>query len=303
MVLDRRDMSGLVVNDTFDEVASDLVTGWVHTWATEGAYPDTRELSIAVLMFPDAEAAGSAATRLEHDDFTYNAENRPVEIPEYSHSKAHWRPGVSSLGSWTSHDRYVVFAKYTDFSDKRDLPSMVRTTQALLDAQIPLLDEFEPTPADQLENIQLDPDGLLALAYPKSEELTALTGPSGFFRGRGALHALSGFEDLRFLDTGRVTGIALAETVVMESESAVGAEALWEIIRPPADNPAEGRVIESPEGIGGKVICFARAMPPGASQSNFCALQTGRYVAQVEGSQIQDLHQKTSAQYVLLASR
>lgn len=305
VVMDRRDMDSLVISDTFDDVAADLIVGWVHTWGTEGI-PDepntTQDLSIAVLMFPDAPTAESVAVGLEHDDFTFTTDNRPVQLPNYPHAKAHWRPGVASLGSWTSYDRYVVFIKYEDFTEKADLPTMIQKTESLLDVQMPLLDEFEPTPTDQLQHIQLDPDRLLELALPRSEQEIAAFGPSVAFRGRGALSELSGLTSLDFLAKGQVSGIGLAETVVMRSESLQGAENLWETLTPDTATSTDTEPLASPAGIeGGKVECFTRKRPDNAPQSNFCVFQTGRYFAQIEGAQIQDLHQKTSAQFSLLA--
>ncbi|MFI5720959.1 hypothetical protein [Nocardia sp. NPDC051750] len=305
VVMDRRDMDSLVISDTFDDVAADLIAGWVHTWETEGI-PDipntTQDLSIAVLMFPDAPTAETVAVGLEHDDFTFTTANQPVQLPNYPHAKAHWRPGIASLGSWTSYDRYVVFIKYEDFTEKADLPMMIQKTESLLDVQMPLLDEFEPTPADQLQNIHLDPDGVLALALPRSDQEIAAFGPSVVFSGRGALSELSGLTSLDFLEKGQVTRIGLAETVVMRSESVQGAETLWGILHPDSATSTETEPLTSPAGLeGGEVECFTRKAPEYAPQSNFCLLQTGRYFAQIEGAQIQDLHQKTSAQYALLA--
>ena len=302
VVLDRRDMQSLVINDTFDEVASELVAGWVHTWSTGGEVDTSQQMSIAVLMFPDAATAESVAIGLEHDDFTFNTDNRPVQLTKYSHSKAHWRPGTTSLGSWTGHDRYVTYIKYNDFSGKADLPAMVQRTEALLDIQLPLLDEFEPTPAEQLNDVDLDPDNILALTLPKAESLIATTGPAGAFRGRGALYALNGIESLEFLDQGQVSAIGLAESVVMRSDSVQGAEALLSHFNPTTD-PTGSTPIGIPDGIdSGQVHCYSRKLEDYESRpSNFCLFQTGQFFAQVEGSQIQDLHQKTSAQYALLA--
>lgn len=299
VVLNRKDMQALVINDTFDEVAADLTAGWVHTWGTDGDPTTSREMSIAVLMFPDAQTAERVAAGLEHDDFTFNTDNRPVQLPEYPHSKAHWRPGVASLGSWTSHDRYVVFIKYSDHSGKSDLPTMIRQTESLLDVQMPLVDEFEPTRADELEKIELDPDRILALALPKSEQIVASLGPPSTFRGRGAMHFL-GMSSLEFIDEGQVSAIALAETVVIRSKSIAGADALWELLRP--DDTSETHPIDAPAGIdNARAECFRRKADQYERPSSFCVLQTGKYFAHVEGVQIQDLHQKTSAQYALLA--
>lgn len=302
VVLDRRGMQSLVINDTFDEIAGELVAGWVHTWSTGGEVDTSQQMSIAVLMFPDAATATSVATGLEHDDFTFNTDNRPVQLTKYPHSKAHWRPGITSLGSWTSHDRYVTYIKYNDLSGRAGLPEMVQRTEALLDIQLPLLDEFEPTPAEQLNDVELDPDNILAVTLPKNESLIATTGPAGAFRGRGALFALSGIENLDFFEKGQVSALGLAESVVMRSDSIEGAEALLNNFKPKTDS-TESTPIEVPDGIdGGQVHCYSRKLEEYETRpSNFCLFRTGNFFAQVEGSQIQDLHQKTSAQYALLA--
>lgn len=300
VVLDRRDMQSLVINDTFDDVAADLIAGWVHTWSTDGDPDATAQMSIAVLMFPEAATAETVADGLEHDDFTFNTDNRPVTLTGYPRSRAHWRPGTASLGSWTAHDRYVVYIKYNDLSGRTELAGMVQRTEALLRVQLPLLDQFEPTPAEQLAEIPLDPDGILALTLPKNQQTVAALGPPGAFRGRGALYALGGIDSLDFLTEGQVSAIALAESVVMRSRTVTGAEALWQRFRPDTGDAGSTESIDTPAGVtDGKVECFSRKAEQ--RPSTFCLLQAGPFFALVEGAQIQDLHQKTSAQYALLA--
>lgn len=302
VVLDRRDMQSLVINDTFDEVAADLISGWVHTWSTEGDPGTTRQMSVAVLMFPDTGTAGNVATALERDDFTFNSENRPVTLPGHPATAAHWRPGIASLGSWTAHDRYVVYIKFEDSAGKTDLPVMVQQTEDLLKIQLPLLDRFEPTPPGELNDIALDPDGVLAVALPKDDRTTAMLGPPSTFRGRGALYYLGGIAELDFLEEGELSAVALAESVVMRSRTVPGAQALFRRFRPNPEEPGEIEAMEAPAGVtNGEVECYRRKVEPQQRPSNFCVLRTGTFFAHVEGSQIQDLHQKTSAQYALLA--
>jgi hypothetical protein len=79
-----------------------------------------------------------------------------------------------------------------------------------------------------------------------------------------------------------------------------GAEALWQRFRPDTEGAGSTESIDSPAGItDGKVECFSRKAEQ--RPSTFCLLQTGQFFALVEGAQIQDLHQKTAAQYALLA--
>ncbi|MFI9510972.1 hypothetical protein [Nocardia sp. NPDC052566] len=300
LVLNRKGMGDLVINDTFNDVAKDLLAGWVNAENTGGPSGDTprRTLSIAVLEFPDARTAAEVGPVLEHDDFTYNPDNVPVELPKYPAAKAHWRPMVSSIGSWTMHERYVVFIKVVDDTTAPDLPALVAHTQRMLDVQLPLLDKFEPTPADRLKTIPLDPDGLLGRTLPTNPAFRYRPDPDGVYTGRGGLTGLD-HATTRFLTDGDVDRIALGDTLVARSRTAGGALNAWRKLEAELREDQKRMPIDPPKGIRGNVVCFREPNPT----YSLCAFQIDRYVVQAVSSQRQDIYQKISAQYALLTSR
>ncbi|MEV0337591.1 hypothetical protein AB0H49_01050 [Nocardia sp. NPDC050713] len=304
IVLNRKALGSLVINDTFDDVAKDLVAGWVNSWST-GGDPEAprRTMNIAVLMFPDAKTAQTVGPALEHDDFTYNPDNEPVQITKHPGTTAHWRPTVSSIGSWTVHDRYVVFIKVEDNTQAPDLPSLVGHVERMLDVQIPLLSQFKPTPAAELSRIPLDPEGLLGRTLPSDPEKPQRAEPDGIYTGRGTLTLIDG--GTGFLDRLKIAEVDLAsfgDSVVFRSRTRKGADALWADWQPSTRLEAGEALVASPTGVGDRVECYSD-IPEGGSTvigTNICVLQVDRYTVQAHGKQLQDLHQKISAQYALL---
>lgn len=308
VVLDQDALGSLVVNDTFDEVAEDLVAGWVNAWSTEADQEGrNRTMNIAVLAFPDAATAEEVGPTLEHDDFTYNPGNEPVAIAKYPSSKAHWRPTVSSIGSWTVHDRYVVFVKIDDQLSAPDLPALTSQVEKILDVQLPLLDEFEPTPADELRRIPLDPEGLLGRTLPTDPSSPIRADPDGLYTGRAILSLLQAEpEDLDMLREHEVDLVSFGDAVVFRTEDAAAAEALWQRWRPSAEPVPERRIVDPPSGLGDNVECYADLSITQDSErilGHLCVLQVDRYTVQVYARQLQELHQKISAQYALLTAQ
>ncbi|MGQ4597304.1 DUF7373 family lipoprotein [Nocardia sp. R6R-6] len=309
IVLNRKTLGQLIINDTFDDVAKDLVAGWVNAWATADN-PDhkQRTLNLAVLMFPDAQTAKTVGPTLEHDDFTYNNGNEPVSIPNYPNTTAHWRPTVSSIGSWTVHDRYVIFIKVVDDTSAPDLPALTAQVEKMLDVQLPLLDKFQPTPAAELQRIPLDPQGLLGRTLPSNPEKPIRAEPDGIYTGRGSLTLLlsPGQEMLPELERTEVDLVSFGDAVVFRSRSQKGAEALWLEWQPSTHLRPGEKQVEAPPGLGQNIECYAQttqSLDKELVTMNLCAFQVDRYVAQAASKQLQDLHQKISAQYALLIAR
>ncbi|MFJ9369258.1 hypothetical protein ACIRRA_33215 [Nocardia sp. NPDC101769] len=303
IVTNHKGLGDILINDTFDEVAHDLQGGWVDTWCTGSDSDDKhRRLSIAVLELPDAGRAAAVGPALEHDDFTYNVDNRAVTLPKYPGSKAHWRPNVASIGSWTVHDRYVVFIKVVDeMAAAPDLADLSARTERMLDVALPLLDRFQPTPADKFEHLPLDPDGILGRTLPTNPEEPMRPDPDGVYTGRGALQSLTD-SDLDFLTVGDIDLVGYGDALVFHSRTGTAARALWGRWDPSKDTSGDRRSIAPPPGFPGDIGCFA-VLDHGNVVANQCNFHVDRYTVQVGALNVPELYQKTSAEYVLVTSR
>ncbi|GGK57117.1 DUF7373 family lipoprotein [Nocardia camponoti] len=306
IVLNRKGLGRLVINDTFDEVAEDLVAGWLNTWSTQPNEQDKhRKLHLAVLEFPDAATADKVGPTLEHDDFTFNRDNEPVAITKYPKTFAHWRPTVSSIGSWTVHDRYVVFIKVEDETSAPDLPALTSQVERALAVQLPLLDKFVPTPKDKLEHVALDPMGILSRTLPSDPEHPVRTIPDGFSTGRGAL-SLFNDPDAEMLAQWQKDGVELigfGDAVVFRTSTAEQAKKVWERWREPKKDQ---QATNAPAKLTDRVSCVAltyESQGVTKTSDNICYLYVDRYAVQLRNQNLQDLHQKVSAQYVLLTRR
>ncbi|MEV6273863.1 hypothetical protein [Nocardia sp. NPDC051832] len=307
IVLNRKTLGNLVINDTFDDVAKDLVAGWVNAWSTAPVDEKQRTANIAVLMFPDAKTAQEVGPALEHDDFTYNPDNQPVSITKHGSTYAHWRPGISSIGSWTVHDRYVIFIKVTDDTAAPDLPALSGQVERLLDAQIPLLSKFVPTPAAELSRIPLDPFGVMGRTLPGNPESQFRPEPDSFYTGRGALTVFSrpSPDTLSELERAELETVSFGSAVVFRSRTARGADALWDSWKLSKDIGENQKLVAPPSGLEDTAECLAEYAGSGESQTligHLCILRVDRHVVQARSKQLPDLHQRIAAQYALLTS-
>ncbi|GAB2669987.1 DUF7373 family lipoprotein [Nocardia goodfellowii] len=308
IVLNRKTLGNLVINDTFDDVAKDLVAGWVNAWSTGGADTDKRRTAnISVLMFPDAKTAQEVGPVLEHDDFTYNPDNQPVAITKHPDTYAHWRPGISSIGSWTVHDRYVVFIKVVDDTAAPDLPALVGHVERLLDVQIPLLKEFQPTPAADLLRIPLDPLGVVGRTLPSNPESPNRPEPDSYYSGRGAMTLFLNADSttLPKLTGAEFEAVSFGDAVVFRSRTARGAGVLWDEWKLSKNLEVDEKLVDPPTGLADNAECRAEYVGTGEDQrliGHLCMLRVDRYIVQARSKQLPDLHQKISAQYALLTT-
>ncbi|MFD4442682.1 hypothetical protein ACFWPK_23205 [Nocardia sp. NPDC058519] len=314
IVLNRKGLSKMIVNDTFDDVAKDLTAGWVNSWSTgDSALDKGHRVSLAVLMFPDAATAAVVGPTLEHDDFTYNSDNEPVQITKYPGTTAHWRPGISSIGSWTVHDRYVVFIKLDDETHPADLPSLTGQVERMLEVQLPLLDKFTPTPTPDLPHVALDVDGLLGRTLPSSPDNPTRAQPDGVFTGRGVFSLLVNAGPATFtrLDEFAIDLISFGESVIFRSRTQEAAERHFaDQANAAASMATSNRIfkpIPAPPGLGQNVACYAIAATVDGKEvgatANYCGFQTDRYYVEVESTQVQDLYQQVNAQYAMLTGK
>ncbi len=303
IVLDRKPLAVLLANDTFTEVAQDLVTGWVTAASTAMDEKNGIVLVNAVMVFPNEQRAKEVAEQLERDDFTYNRDNQPVQVPKHPAARAHWRPQVPGVGSWLAHGRFVVMTNVKEYAAAPNLPSHVSWIERLLDRQLPLLDQFKPTASNELKTIPLDPDGLLGRALPSPKASPSRTDGDLVVGPRGAISELLDpkfvVEDLRAAGTDLV---AFGNSVVIRTRDAAAATTLFDKLTGPS---ASMEPTEGPSGVGQDARCSAPKPVHGQRPPIgwVCFVKYDRFVAEVSATGEQDLMQRAAAQYALLAAR
>ena len=115
-------------------------------------------LSATIMRFPDEGAAKAASAEMDAVDFAHNRENVAVTLPDLPEASAHWRPDVPTLGASVPHGIFVISV----FAGRRsvDLTALTKMVTDYLHAEISALDTFVPTPVDEFESIEQDPDGM-----------------------------------------------------------------------------------------------------------------------------------------------
>lgn len=116
-------------------------------------------LSVAVLAFPDAATATSAAADMEHADFQADTDNVPVAVDAVPGAISHWRPGVANLGSWLAWKSLVI--RVLAELPTPDLGSLTDLVARTYRRQEAALDSFTPTPATDVPALALDSGALL----------------------------------------------------------------------------------------------------------------------------------------------
>jgi hypothetical protein len=207
---------GMVFGPAFSSVAAKhgYVTGF-STLRQSPGNPPLRELTNAVLLFPDPAAATAAAAELAAADSPLpgQAPREPAVIdkhPEALAVKYARADGRRVVRSFAAHGRYVLYqtASSGEGSGVGKSPELILVM--CLDLQEKQIDRFVPTDPANLGSLPLDPSGRM-LAATLTREGIALPVNSGVWQRAGWLH---------FADDPRGTAAALKTQASTMSASA-----------------------------------------------------------------------------------
>ncbi|MEV6273855.1 hypothetical protein [Nocardia sp. NPDC051832] len=262
----------------------------------------TTALTTVVLRFPDESAAKNAAKELEDADIGVSPDNRKLLSTKYPDAFVHWRPGIANAGAFYAHKSFVISLFVArPRADSTDLVSWVDKTLAV---QIPILDGFQATPADKLDSLKVDPDGLLArVAVQDRKEHTpdpqkfSIYGPNHFIHDSD--------DEARAAKLLEETGVdksanVSASTVFRARDDAAAQQLVPGLITEAGDKFDS---INAPEDVPG-AKCL-RLNSKGDSQREYkyrCYVPYKRYVGLVTSDKESDVRQKVAAQYALLAN-
>ncbi|MGW5315355.1 DUF7373 family lipoprotein [Nocardia thailandica] len=285
----------------FDEDAKGYVAGYYTSGRTDADVLIATRLSNTVLIFNDPAAATAAADALSRRDFERTPENKHVPIDGSPESRAYWRPTQQQLFAFTPVDRYVVFTNITDNAKIEvkvtDIGAMTPLVAKSITAIGKSLAGFQPTPADKLEDLQLDYDGMLAKTLPRPSGESGAT--PGIYKPTGALlWSNNPARDRDLFSQAGVDWVSTSATTLYRAADVRGAELIFKDRSTIAKRYGSA---DSPKNLPG-----ARCMEYKAKsmfESRFkCVMSFDRYVFQSRADQLIDAHQQISAQYAMLVN-
>ncbi|TCJ94398.1 hypothetical protein DFR71_4997 [Nocardia alba] len=301
--LDARAALGKIMAvDRFTEVAPDFIGGFVSSAQTK---PTNMGIDMvnAVMIFPDAQKAATAATELEKVDFGYAPNNQPIEIPGYPAATAHWQPDQQSIGSWFATGHLVIYTWVYDYLmtwlEKVDKQALLDLTRKSLDTIVPAVAKFTPTPSTDLMSLQRDRDGMLGRTAPRPREDSWIN-PPGVYTGRTARHFVSDPVDTaKMIDDHGIDLYANDGAEVYRARDIAGAQGVRDelggVTRKFTASAAPKNLpsAQCKEYIGRQQRIAIRF---------YCAVSYDRYAAYVWSNQLLDAQQRISAQYALLVN-
>lgn len=279
-----------------------LLAGFSSSRHTDkGAYKALLTMVLELASPADAAAAvtamGAKGAALTMPFDTKPISTQPSPIPRYPNTTAltyQWTaqypdPGGPrfSVTALTAHGQYVL-AQTATSADKADVAAQLIATT--LDLQQQAVDTFKPTPPDQMAQLPVDPDGLLARTVAPRQENESIS--DGIYDAHGALH-LTTEDPLHLAALFKSAGVQqvanVLETRVYQTPDAGAAARLV------ADMTGPHQV----GGISGmpKAKCFNETL------GYWCVARADRYAFEMQNEQERALHQMMAAQYRLLTGK
>ncbi|MTE17287.1 DUF7373 family lipoprotein [Nocardia aurantiaca] len=258
--------------------------------------PNGTTITTRVLRFPSADSAKLAARELEDADFNVALNvNQKLTLPDYPDAYAHWRPGVPNIGVTMARKDFVIsLFVLRPSADQKDLLSWAKKT---LDAEAPTLDAFSATPNDQVSQLPVDPDRLLARTLVADRDKKTVD-PDNFavFPANWLILPADdmGYWTKLVADAGAdEMSVADGNFVIRVRDAKAGADFVTGMT---------GNLHETATSAPNKVpdaTCVHRNSDKSPSR---CYVRYKQYVGVVNGTSDSDAQKKAAAQYALLAN-
>lgn len=287
-----------VKTDGFDDLAKGFIAGFATTGETEEI---GYRLSVSALIFETEVQARAAQAGLAQRGPDVGASS-VAQAQSHGHPDAnvYWIPDRQALVSFYATGKLVLVTTVQDPENLALKVSDQGLLESLADKAMTVTSEkvksFEPIPTAQLAGRPLDPDGLLriSLSRPKGDSFNNMPGVYG-------AHAF-----LQLVDdpeqSGRVFqryGIDRAVSdagTILRTRDAKSAKDYF-------DNEVSSKHLvtaDPPPGLP-NARCQKYHGPEYGAIPYYCTVTFGRYVAQMWGEQLPEVHQRISAQYAILA--
>ncbi|WP_282785653.1 MULTISPECIES: hypothetical protein [unclassified Nocardia] len=292
--------------DAMREAAPGFVAGFVTTGRSDNMPSLSYELDNLVMIFSDEQAATAAARALGELDMAASEDNTPVTIPRYPEAVAYTTDNISGPGqirSWYATGQFVIFTYVFDSVmaelEEADHAKLIERVERSIETIAPRVAEFPVTPADQLTQLPVDPDGVLARSLFTVLDDGAQRGIPGVYERQGGLHISIAPElDAPLFERTGVDRVAWRGAYVYRTRDAAAAR---EFVADRAETTRKFVRVDAPTGLP-DAQCRHAVTANDFEIAYYCYVSHGRYAAEVAANQLLDAQQRISAQYALLVN-
>ncbi|MFC8046797.1 hypothetical protein [Nocardia sp. NPDC057353] len=282
------------------------ITGFVTGFVTAGRSDTTTtlswELDNVAMLFETEQDAENAVDAFAEVERGYLAEKAvPQAIPGFPEAKAHLVTELDGrINSYVAVGRFALLTHIYDNTmqqlDATDAGLLTARVARSIEKMRPALESFVPTPVGDLMKLDVDPEKVLALPLNTVDDPGQVGIPGVYNRHGGLQIGFNPEKDSEMFEAAGVDAVAWKGGYVYRARDAVAAEKL-------IDRRAKvGKFYRRVPGPAG--LPFAQCLEyigPAEGTVHYCGVSFGRYAAEVTASQLQDVHQRISAQYAILA--
>ncbi|WP_330182549.1 hypothetical protein OHB26_02140 [Nocardia sp. NBC_01503] len=301
----------------FGMIAGYIVNGTDDPSGGVPKFGESKALRMTVLSFREDPIARLVAGRIADSAAALSPDTRRVDIPGFADAFAVSRVRSPVLITAVAHRSFVVVTYVADRIP--DTAALAGRTAATLAAELPLLDQFQPTAPDKLSAMPFDGDGMLRrLLHPDPVKWPyPSVGPNGtpaettwftFAPGSGVVYGPRAVSHL--FGRGPATGEPARDDV--ERAAFIGN---WWLLRLPdeahvtamhtrvlAKTTANGDIpATAPEGVPGAACFRSKDATDNQRETRYhCYISDGRYWAVITAPDEKTVRQRAAAQYALL---
>jgi hypothetical protein len=256
-------------------------------------------LSITLLRFPDDAAARAAAATLDMTNWKDVAKTVAVPLPKHPDVVARYTPGNGTVIADTAIGPFVVHLMID--APGADAESHIGDLDPVVDAEHHLLQEFRPTPVDEIPTLPRDPDGLLSRMVstdPTEQALVsekfAVYGPTGASHFQPPMFRKDRLYDKWGVDRLAVSGF---QNLFRVRDHEAAREMLAEVTAEVSNREHE---IDADPNVPDE-RCFQANNPPPNLPPYVCRIVFQNFYTSVRAKTAVSAKQKAAAQYALLS--
>jgi serine/threonine kinase PknH len=253
--------------------------------------------------FPNPDSATKAATAMDAADFAVNPANQHASIPGYPQAVAHYQPNNRSMAATMASGSLVVSILSSD-TTADSVDALTQRVKAILDLQVPLMQNVIPPNDAALTSLPLDPDDMLRRAFVARDQPT-ISDSYGTIGPKAAILCASSeaVKEGLYAQAGvdRCATTPSAQLLRAQDESAANT-LLPKLVDATRQAGTIDHDVASPDGLS-DAKCYETKnaiWADNASSRFFCWVSFGRYVAAVSSDEEKDARERAAAQYAIL---